>query len=87
MVNPFKGPAMEGLTSITTGVRASSDTQKDLTQVKQVVEKALKTCLEKGGDKLSVQLNTSEMTQSKNSTGKEQCKPRPEIISSSKFLR
>ena len=80
MVNPFQVSAGEGLICISTGAKASTEAPKDLTHVKKIGEKALKECLEGGGEKLSViRINTFETKQSKKSTGKEQQKARPEI--------
>ena len=80
MVNPFQVSAGEGLICISTGAKASTEAPKDLTHVKKIGEKALKECLEGGGEKLSViRINTFETKQSKKSTGKEKQKARPEI--------
>lgn len=79
MVNPFQDPATHELICISTGVRASQETQKDLCHVKEIGEKALKTCLDKGGDKLSVKLHTFDTTPSKKSTEKVHRKVGPEI--------
>ena len=79
MVNPFLELNPDSLVCISNGAQASKETQRDLTQLKAIREKAFLSCLEKGGDKLSVKLSTFDSTHSKKSTGKEKSKVSAEI--------
>ena len=71
MINPFQELRAKSLVCISNGVCGSKESQRDLTRVKFIGEKALKTCLLKGGDKLSVKLNTFESTNMKKTFKKE----------------
>ena len=70
MVNPFTQATAGGLLNISTGELAPTEVCWDLTHVKEIGEKTIKTCLDTGGATLQrVQLKTFDSHTDKTSKG------------------